>query len=62
MQLIAVCVIMDNTFQVTLALNMVIMMTSEWETFTVAVERVVEYTELDEEVCLSKIYTFGFKA
>ena len=62
MHLIAVCVIMDNTFQVTLALNMVIMMTSEWETFTVAVERIIEYTELDEEVCSLKIYTFGFKA
>ena len=53
---------MDNTFQVTLALNMVVMMTSEWETFTVAVERIIEYTELDEEVCSSKIYSFGFKA
>ena len=60
MQHIVVCVIMNNTFQVTLALNMVIMMTSEWETFTVAVERIIEYTELDEEVCSSKIYNFGF--
>ena len=44
-----------------MALNMVVMMTSEMEAFTVAVERVIEYTEFDEEVCSSKIYTFGLK-
>ncbi|KAK2171191.1 hypothetical protein NP493_1094g02038 [Ridgeia piscesae] len=39
----------SSALQITLALNMVVMMTSEMETFTVAVERVVEYTELDKE-------------
>ena len=53
---------MDNTFQITLAVNMTVNLACKMETYTVAVERILEYTELDEEVCSSKMYTFGFKA
>ena len=49
---------MLDAFQVTGSLNMMVKMTSDMETYIVAVERINEYTELEEEVRPSCVSLF----
>ena len=49
---------MLDAFQVTWALSLMVTMTSDMETYTLAVERINEYMELEEEVRPSYVSLF----
>ena len=49
---------MSDAFQVSRAFNVMVTMTSDMETYTLAVERTHEYMELEEEVRPSYVSLF----